>query len=108
GDKVGQGRVVGPRLHLRDEVLRVERRLDRDPGEWPDRKSTRLHSSHTVISTLPLHAALPISVTRLARAGLSGRVSTFVTKFFESSVALTVIPASGQIGRAHVCTPVTQ
>src|SRR4030095_6511675 len=31
----------------------------------PDRKSTRLDSSHTEISTLSLHDALPISVFRL-------------------------------------------
>src|SRR4030095_9105972 len=30
----------------------------------PDRKSTRLNSSHTEIYTLPLHDALPISVKR--------------------------------------------
>src|SRR4030095_2032762 len=31
-------------------------------SDWnlPDRKSTRLNSSHTEISTLPLHDALPI------------------------------------------------
>src|SRR5947207_204339 len=32
-----------------------------------DRKSTRLNSSHTVISTLSLHDALPISAARLER-----------------------------------------
>src|SRR4030095_3168182 len=32
-------------------------------GFWgPDRKSTRLNSSHTEIYTLPLHDALPISI----------------------------------------------
>src|SRR5947207_2011030 len=35
-----------------------------------DRKSTRLNSSHTVISTLSLHDALPISVSRCDRDGL--------------------------------------
>src|SRR5476649_2231805 len=33
----------------------------RDLGEGVDRKSTRLNSSHTVIYTLSLHDALPIS-----------------------------------------------
>src|SRR5476649_1052293 len=33
----------------------------------PDRKSTRLNSSHTVIYTLSLHDALPICSSRLRR-----------------------------------------
>src|SRR5476649_1829769 len=34
----------------------------------PDRKSTRLNSSHTVIYTLSLHDALPISASASGRA----------------------------------------
>src|SRR5882672_8679657 len=37
----------------------------------PDRKSTRLNSSHTVIYTLSLHDALPISEWRLPWARLA-------------------------------------
>src|SRR4030095_12609715 len=35
--------------------------VPKGPSLDPDRKSTRLNSSHTVISPLPLHDALPIS-----------------------------------------------
>src|SRR4030095_10196784 len=45
--------------------------LDIEHDPTTDRKSTRLHSSHTVIYTLPLHDALPIC---LHRAG--GRART--------------------------------
>src|SRR5215204_3409875 len=41
--------------------LRSARRADRASTEPGDRKSTRLNSSHTVIYTLSLHDALPIS-----------------------------------------------
>src|SRR5476649_998060 len=34
-------------------------------GQWLDRKSTRLNSSHTVIYTLSLHDALPICQAKL-------------------------------------------
>src|SRR5438034_1162102 len=37
-----------------------------------DRKSTRLNSSHTVISTLSLHDALPISIERDGKVELGG------------------------------------
>src|SRR5476649_2487637 len=40
--------------------------------QGPDRKSTRLNSSHTVIYTLSLHDALPISGTWLDRRVLLG------------------------------------
>src|SRR5476649_456950 len=41
----------------------------------PDRKSTRLNSSHTVIYTLSLHDALPISNVLAAAAVLRPRVT---------------------------------
>src|SRR5476649_88247 len=39
---------------------------------WSDRKSTRLNSSHTVIYTLSLHDALPISQNRLCYTPVFG------------------------------------
>src|SRR5262252_4996129 len=41
-------------------------------GGTTDRKSTRLNSSHTVIYTLSLHDALPISVDAVARTTAQG------------------------------------
>src|SRR5882672_627340 len=45
----------------------------RSAGSWtPDRKSTRLNSSHTVIYTLSLHDALPIYGFAIARLTAPG------------------------------------
>src|SRR5476649_1099227 len=44
---------------------------------WRDRKSTRLNSSHTVIYTLSLHDALPISGGRTAAAAIATSLDKF-------------------------------
>src|SRR4030095_13011777 len=72
-----------------------------------DRKSTRLHSSHTETSTLPLHAALPISrpaahdpaALPLLRSSSKLSYVSLAKKERQFTVQ--------EIGRAHVCTPVT-
>src|SRR5476649_707113 len=45
------------------------------PDRCPDRKSTRLNSSHTEIYTLSLHDALPISLKRPSAPRTSGCVT---------------------------------
>src|SRR5438034_1301684 len=57
----GQLPDVGGRLVARKAVEAPGRVIEPHDGiGGPDRKSTRLNSSHTVISTLSLHDALPI------------------------------------------------
>src|SRR5947207_2424613 len=58
----GRGSAHHPVRHpqSRDRSLRASP-VARRRGDGPDRKSTRLNSSHTVIYTLSLHDALPIS-----------------------------------------------
>src|SRR5476649_1385767 len=46
----------------------------------PDRKSTRLNSSHTVIYTLSLHDALPISRDRLENIERGGEADALVDR----------------------------
>src|SRR5476649_2115189 len=49
-----------------------------------DRKSTRLNSSHTVIYTLSLHDALPISITPWSASSPSLRLARITFKRTES------------------------
>src|SRR5947207_1532456 len=53
-------------ISVRQQIDTLEKRL----SSILDRKSTRLNSSHTVIYTLSLHDALPISSWVLSKTGI--------------------------------------
>src|SRR5476649_600119 len=69
------------------------------PGSLPDRKSTRLNSSHTVIYTLSLHDALPIFEGVFA-VGLGIAVLSFAD---EHRLCVVAVPrsAAGQLARSE-------
>src|SRR4030095_5397437 len=86
----------------------ARRRDSGDVGSRGDRKSTSLHSSHTEIYTLSLHDALPIS----SASGLKENFGTMVKPLHAGLAARDGVTAAmlarAEIGRAQVCTPVTQ
>src|SRR5476649_2720494 len=63
-------------------------------SEIPDRKSTRLNSSHTEIYTLSLHDALPILLSRRSR--YSEQPASVANTAASASVTLNLL--NGRIG----------
>src|SRR5882672_7767773 len=71
------------------------------PQAAVDRKSTRLNSSHTVIYTLSLHDALPISAANSARSSLPSELMFHPSASIERHANVRFATTSGRRSEEH-------